>query len=138
MHIYVHEDPFIRHFAVSGLSYRFTAFMGGPVSFLIIGGATPRKSYSPPANEWCDDDVSHHHRLIDSGYFLNALPVIRQVGNLIAAWTRQEKPYLFHFGATDDRKHRLYQRLVNQHAGALVSYNHYMCGREFYFVRKAG
>lgn len=138
MHISVHEDPFIRNFSVSGVSYRFMAFIGGPVSFLIVGGSTLRKAYVPPPNEWCDDDVLDHHGLTDPGYFTNAMPIIRQVRTLISTWIRQEKPYLFHFHATDERKHRLYQRLVVLHAGALANYNHYMCGKEFCFVRKTG
>lgn len=107
------------------------------MSFRIAGGGTSRRSYRPsPSDWWSDED---HKRFTDSGYFANAAPVLRKVVELTGEWTRRERPYLFHFRATDERKHRLYQRLIERHENALAGrYGHYMARRIFYFVRMTG
>jgi hypothetical protein len=121
-------------FSVEGLAYEFSAINGGPVAFRIIGGASPIKAFSGSSWEAWDDDIVPFH---SEGYFRNALPVVRQVVSLLADWVRIEKPFLFHFEATDPRKHRIYRHLVGRHGPSLASrYTHYMNGSRFYFVRR--
>lgn len=125
---------FRKRFAIDGLFYEFEARNGGPVTFRVIGGATKLKAFTGGSWEAWDDEAV---QFCGDGYFRNGLPVLRQVVALVAEWVRQEKPFLFHFHATDKRKHRIYRYLIDRHGPSLAGrYTHYRNGTEFHFVRK--
>ncbi|MER9371494.1 hypothetical protein [Mesorhizobium sp. M0491] len=123
-----------RRFTVDGLLYEFKALNGGAVTFRVIGGATKKKAFTGGTWGAWDEDIVP---FCESGYFSDGRPVLRLVVALAADWIRQEKPYLFHFHATDQRKHRIYRQLVHRQSPSWAScYTHYMDGMESYFVRK--
>lgn len=124
-----------QRFTVEGLLYGFKALNGGAVTFGVIGGATKTKAFTGGTWAAWDEDVVG---FTNHGFFRNGKPVLRHVVRLLAEWVRVEKPYLFNFHATDQRKHRIYRYLIERHASSLESrYTHYMDGMEFYFVRKS-
>lgn len=125
---------FRQRFNVQGLFYEIAAINGGPVTFSVIGGATNLKAFTGGSWEaWDEDGVG----FTDHDFFRDGKPVLRHVAGLLAEWVRLEKPYLFHFHATDQRKHRIFRYLIHHHAPSLEGrYMHYIAGREFYFVRK--
>ncbi|TPJ58660.1 hypothetical protein [Mesorhizobium sp. B2-6-1] len=125
-----------RHrFKVEGLLFEFEATTGGPVKFRVIGGATPIKPYTEGSWLAWDDELAPFN---EGGYFRSGFPVLRQVASLTTEWVLREKPYSFHFEATDRRKHEIYRRLVARH-GMLADqpYMHYISGPQFFFVRRA-
>ncbi|WP_027062507.1 hypothetical protein [Mesorhizobium loti] len=137
------EGTFATSFTVGGVHFRFLAIDGGPVSFRAVGGGTSRKRYENDDPFWMfDDDVDDVRNVQASdfevgGYFANAAPVLRKVTEILADWIRAERPYMFHFHATDEKKHMCYQRLIGRYLLFLTDrYAHYMDGAEFFFVRK--
>lgn len=125
---------FRQKFSVDGLFYEFSATNGGPVTFRVIGGATNLKAFTGGSWEAWDEDVVQFR---DAHYFRNGMPVLRHVVSLIAQWVRQDKPFLFHFEATDERKQRIYRYLIDRHGTPIAArYTHYEESGDFYFVRK--
>ncbi|MER8445627.1 hypothetical protein NKH52_20775 [Mesorhizobium sp. M1066] len=115
--------------------FEFAAINGGPVTFRTIGGATPLKAFAGGSWLAWDAEVA---QFTEGGYFRNGFPVLRHVVALTAEWVQREKPYSFHFEATDDRKHRIYEYLVARYGRSIAHrYTSYRDGCLFCFVRRS-
>lgn len=80
-----------------------------------------------------DEEVAQFN---EGGYFRNGFPVLRHVVSLTTEWVLRERPYSFYFEAVDERRDRIYRRLVARYAGSAASqYTHYTNDRQCWFVR---
>lgn len=121
-------------FSVDGLHYEFTAINGGSVTFRVMGGATKIKAFTVCSWLAWDEDTAPYRGGL---YFHSGIHVLRRVVALLVEWVRQEKPFIFHFHATDERRHRIFGHLVRRHTLSLADqYTHFVDGRHFWFVRK--
>lgn len=99
--------------------------------FYVTGGATPKRAFT---TDWYHDDRDLRS-VADGDYFGSAFDVLLIVQRLLLEWVRTQRPYLFRFCATTERKHAIYEwaarRIADRLAGRYVAYE---SGGTFWFV----
>lgn len=84
---------------MGGLYYQLNITDDGTVSLHVIGGSTPKGSFTPG---WSDDPVEFGMR--DRNYFDNGMVVFRKAGEILFKYMTMRKPHMLSFSSNNDRK----------------------------------